>query len=61
MYHAGVKRRWTDEADVSYCAKDRKARAFAMLDRAFTELVAAFERSEGRPLTPSSLPQARPR
>jgi hypothetical protein len=48
-----------DEADVTFCVRKTK-RVFSMLDRAFREMVAGFERDSGRPLTPAKLPQGRP-
>jgi hypothetical protein len=53
-YALGLSR---DEADVDYCAQEGGGEAFLLLDAAFSNLIAAFEKSEGRPLRPTDLPQ----
>jgi hypothetical protein len=56
MYTVGLTRH---EADVDYCVPDA-TRAFSIIDKAFLELIAEFERRNGRPLTPDKLPQRGP-
>lgn len=49
-----------DHSDSTVVLRDRGTRAFALLDAAFSAMLAAFEQSSGRPLRPGDLPQGRP-